>query len=130
MPERLVGLAALAIFLALGGAAAGAGPGQLDPTFGSGGRVTTMIGSTLSDASAVVAQRDGKIVAGGKAEVANLALARFKPNGALDLAFGSNGRVMTSLGSFDASVYGLALQPDRKIVVTGIDYLTQHESDF
>jgi uncharacterized delta-60 repeat protein len=38
--------------------------------------------------------------------------------------------VMTPLRSFDAGVYGLALQPDRKIVAVGIDYVTQYQSDF
>jgi uncharacterized delta-60 repeat protein len=128
--KRILTLTALAASLALGAVAAQATPGQLDPTFGSDGRVTTMIGSHLSDASAVVVQRDGKIVVGGKADFANLALARFKLNGALDSAFGSSGRVMTSLGSVDAAVYGLAIQPDRKIVAAGVDYPTQYESDF
>ena len=130
MSKRILTLTALAAFLALGVAAAEAAPGHLDPTFGSGGRVTTIIGSDESNASAVVIQRDGKIVVGGKAGNASLALARFKPNGTLDSAFGPDGRVMTSLGSFDAGVYGLALQPDRKIVAAGIDYVTQYESDF
>ena len=44
--------------------------GQLDTTFGSGGRVTTSFGNTTSSISAIVLQSDGKIVvvgtAGGK----------------------------------------------------------------
>src|SRR5438045_9484468 len=43
---------------------ASAAPGDLDPTFGSGGVVTTAIGS-LDEASAVAIQADGKIVAAG-----------------------------------------------------------------
>lgn len=129
--KRFLGLSALAAFLALSVSAAAATPGDLDKTFGSGGTVTMLIGSDESDATAVVVQPDGKIVVGGRAGNATLALARFKPNGTLDPTFGSGGRVTTSLvGSFDAAVYALALQPDGKIVAAGIDYLTQHESDF
>src|SRR5262245_16717928 len=39
--------------------------GALDPTFGTGGLVTTAIGSSSSHANAVITQPDGKIVAGG-----------------------------------------------------------------
>src|SRR5262245_3944367 len=39
--------------------------------------------------------------------------------GALDLTFGSNGKVTTDLGGPDEGT-GLALQPDGKIVVAGI----------
>jgi uncharacterized delta-60 repeat protein len=129
--KRVLGFSALAAFLVLSVSAGAAAPGELDKTFGSGGKVTTLIGSDESDARAVVVQPDGKIVVGGWVGSATLALARFKPNGALDPTFGSGGKVTTSLaGSFDAAVYDLALQPDGKIVAGGIDFLTQYESDF
>jgi uncharacterized delta-60 repeat protein len=130
--KQVLGLSALTAFLVLSVSAAGAAnPGDLDRSFGSGGRVTTLIGSDESDARAVVVQPDGKIVVGGWAGSGTLALARFEPNGALDPTFGSGGKVTTSLvGSFDAAVYALALQSDRKIVAAGIDSLTQYESDF
>jgi uncharacterized delta-60 repeat protein len=129
--KRVLRLSALAAFLLLTVSAGAANPGDLDATFGSGGTVTTLIGSNESDARAVVVQPDGKIVVGGWAGSATLALARFKPNGTLDRTFGSGGKVTTSLvGAFDAAVYALALQPDGKIVAAGIDYLTQYESDF
>ena len=130
MAKRILTLAALAAFLALGAAAGAVTPGALDPTFGSGGRVTVNMNTQVSDAQAVVVQPDGRIVVGGGAGEADFGLARLKPNGALDSAFGSGGKVTTSLGSFGAAVYGLALQPNRKIVAVGIDYLSQYASDF
>ncbi|MDW8426861.1 MAG: delta-60 repeat domain-containing protein, partial [Meiothermus sp.] len=39
--------------------------GTLDPTFGSGGKVTTDLGSSRDIASALVLQPDGKLVAAG-----------------------------------------------------------------
>ena len=39
--------------------------GSLDTSFGTGGKVTTAVGTTRSMASAIVLQGDGKIVAGG-----------------------------------------------------------------
>ncbi|HEY6149058.1 MAG TPA: delta-60 repeat domain-containing protein, partial [Gaiellaceae bacterium] len=129
--KRVLGFSALAAFLVLSVSAGAATPGELDASFGSGGKVTTLIGSDESDARAVVVQPDGKIVVGGWAGSATLALARFKPNGGLDPTFGSGGKATTSLaGSFDAAVYALALQPEGKIVAAGIDFLTQFESDF
>ena len=42
-----------------------AAPGNLDPSFGIGGRVVTPIGNGDEGASAVAIQTDGKIVAAG-----------------------------------------------------------------
>jgi uncharacterized delta-60 repeat protein len=101
-------------------ASAVANPGDLDPTFGSGGKViTTFPGQVgnLAGAYAVALQPDGKIVAAGWAGV-QFALARYNPDGSLDTTFGSGGRVRTSLGG-SARGRALALQPDGKIVVAG-----------
>src|SRR5437868_14905206 len=92
LPAR-VGVAALALALALSAYAA---PGDLDPTFGSGGKVGTAIGSGHDDANAMVLQPDGKIVAGGwTVSGANylFGLARYNSNGTLDTSFGSGGIV-------------------------------------
>ncbi|HZJ13941.1 MAG TPA: hypothetical protein VFD27_02780, partial [Chthoniobacteraceae bacterium] len=40
-------------------------PGDLDPTFGNGGKVTTAIGSGNDRGSSVALQSDGKIVVAG-----------------------------------------------------------------
>ena len=44
---------------------AAAAPGDLDSTFGSGGKVTTPIGSGSAVANGVAVQADGKLVAAG-----------------------------------------------------------------
>jgi len=89
--------------------------GSLDPTFGSGGKVTTKLsGSEAVDALAL--QRDGKIVVAGWTNI-GFALARYNPDGRLDATFGSGGKVTTGVGGDRAN--GLAIQPDGKIVVAG-----------
>jgi len=98
--------------------------GSPDSSFGSGGKVTTAIGSKDDDAFAGALQPDGKIVAGGYMRGSSgsqrlFALVRYNGNGSLDATFGSGGNVTASIGTYDY-VDGLALQPDGKIVAAGI----------
>jgi uncharacterized delta-60 repeat protein len=101
------------MLLLLGQAAAA--PGDLDPSFGSGGTVETRIGGT-SFAQGLALQPDGKIVLGGSADPGGVAVARFNTDGSLDSGFGSGGIVTT--GTF-GSAYALAIQPDGKILAAG-----------
>ena len=98
--------------------------GSPDSSFGSGGKVTTAIGSKDDEAFAGALQPDGKIVAGGYMRGSSgsqrlFALVRYNGNGSLDATFGSGGNVTASIGTYDY-VDGLALQPDGKIVAAGI----------
>jgi uncharacterized delta-60 repeat protein len=98
--------------------------GRLDRSFGGDGKVTTSFGKGLGGASAVAIQPDGKTVAVGEAfEPAttrwDIALARYRRDGSLDRGFGTDGKVMTPLGSF-ASASAVDLQRDGKIVVAGV----------
>jgi uncharacterized delta-60 repeat protein len=96
--------------------------GQLDTTFGSGGIVTTAIG-TGAIAYATALQTDGKILTAGFADFASgnrFALARYTTSGSLDTSFGSGGTVTTKVGSFtDYGARGIAVQSDGKIVLAG-----------
>ena len=87
----LAGLVALGLPVA----AARAADGDLDPTFGNGGKVVTNFNLPASSALAVAIQTDGKIVAAGFSfdEQANIdfAVARYDTEGTLDPAFGSDG---------------------------------------
>ena len=97
--------------------------GSLDPTFGSGGIVTTQVGAGNSSVTGLVLQPDGKIVADGDAvngsSLGVPGLARYDTDGSLDATFGSGGIVATHVGAAgaDVRVGPLALQPDGKIVV-------------
>jgi uncharacterized delta-60 repeat protein len=90
--------------------------GSLDPTFGSGGKVTTDFGGS-DDAFGVALQADGKIVAAGQGG-SDFGLARYNADGSLDPTFGSGSRVTTDLGGFEDAI-AVALQNDGKIVITG-----------
>jgi uncharacterized delta-60 repeat protein len=95
--------------------------GSLDASFGVGGRVITDFGSTGDHGYSLALQRDGKIVVAGGTGVSgaySFALARYNPDGSLDSSFDGDGRVTTAIGSSSVG-YGVALQPDGKIVVVG-----------
>ena len=73
--------------------------GQLDPTFGSGGLVTTDISGPFPAASAVLVQPNGQILVGGfvdgvnKNESGQTVLVRYNASGSLDTTFGTGGIV-------------------------------------
>ena len=100
----------------LGPAALGDSPGDLDPTFGVGGVVTTPI--LRGGAQALVLQPDGKLVAAGKGGD-HFALVRYNPDGSLDTSFGSGGVVTTAIGPYGDAARAVALQPDGKLVAAG-----------
>src|SRR5271167_562719 len=96
--------------------------GQLDSTFGTGGVFTTNFTQTdTTMATAVAIQSDGKIVVGGSTP-GGAALARLNTNGTLDSSFGSGGIVNNSFGA-DGPVFGVAIQPDGKIVAAAAGFL-------
>src|SRR6266545_965702 len=100
----------------LGPVALGDSPGDLDPTFGVGGVVTTPI--LRGGAQALVLQPDGKLVAAGKGGD-HFALVRYNPDGSLDTSFGSGGVVTTAIGPYGDAARAVALQPDGKLVAAG-----------
>ena len=102
-----------------------AAPGDLDPSFGVGGKVSTPI-ETEDRGNAMVLQPDGKLVLGGRSRPGatrfDFALARYNPDGSLDPTFGIGGAVLTSLeraGAPDDEIFALALQPDGKTIAVG-----------
>lgn len=97
--------------------------GDLDPSFGGDGRVTTAFGPGLNGATDVVLKDDGAILVAGSVvpprRASNWALARYLPDGSLDHSFGDFGRVSTSFGPLDDFALALVLQPDGRIVAAG-----------
>lgn len=94
--------------------------GVLDPSFNGTGIVITE-SDYDSTANALVIQSDGKIVAGGHnfgAIYTTFALSRYLPSGNLDVSFGTNGTVFTTIGDI-AQIDSLILQTDGKIVAGG-----------
>lgn len=114
-------VAALAASILIHPGPVAAAPGDLDPGFGTGGKVITTFGTKGGEGHGVVIQSDGKVVVAGVAEYGNtrnFALARYLSDGSLDPSFGEGGKVTTSWGSSDSG-RGVALQTDGKIVVAG-----------
>ncbi len=101
--------------------------GTLDPSFGTGGLVTTDVGSgTYDDAYAVLLQPDGKIIAAGTSgyeDAQDLAVVRYMPDGTLDPEFGTDGKTTVSVAYGNDIATCLALQADGKIIVGGYSYL-------
>ena len=96
--------------------------GSTDGSFGKEGKTITPI-SRYAEILSIALQPDGKIVAAGyilnQSADADIALARYKPDGSLDSTFGSNGIVITDIRKDDYA-WDMTLQEDGKIVATGI----------
>lgn len=127
MPNRIFKqtFGALLAVMLLATASAQAAPGDLDPTFGTGGLVTTDFGGRGDFGLAVALQSDGKIVTAGNSSAAGFfsvafALSRHNADGNLDPTFGSGGTVLTSFGGPLSAAFDVAIQPDGKIVAVGL----------
>jgi uncharacterized delta-60 repeat protein len=92
--------------------------GNLDPTFGHGGKVLTRLYGDGAAAAAI--QADGKIVVSGASRIV-----RYTARGKLDLSFGSSGVVRPRI-----SLNALAIQADGNIVAAGGVQGPTHSADF
>ena len=95
--------------------------GSLDTGFGTGGKVTTAVGSGASRAQAIAVQSDGKIVAAGYGND-DFAVVRYNADGTLDTGFGTSGVVTTAIGSGADRAHAMAVQSDGKIVLAGYSH--------
>ena len=128
----LVFFVAMLLFLA-SWRMAQAADGDLDPTFGTGGKVVTDFTNSTDWLSRVAVQPDGKIVTAGVVFPGNkYALARYNPDGTLDETFGTGGKVTTVLsGNVQGGADGLLLLPDGKVMISGsIDLPSSYDTSF
>ena len=95
--------------------------GSLDTGFGSGGKVTTAVGTGADYAYGLAVQTDGKLVAVGYATMStnDFAVVRYNANGSLDTGFGTGGKVTTPIGAGADGATSVAIQTDGKLVVAG-----------
>jgi uncharacterized delta-60 repeat protein len=106
--------------------------GALDPTFGSGGRVTTPIRRREDDrVYALALQPDGKLVAaGGSFEgPSDVVLTRYNRDGSLDRSFGRDGIVIASFAPRDLVPFRVVVQRDGKVLVAGYGGVTRFTAD-
>jgi uncharacterized delta-60 repeat protein len=107
--------------------------GTLDTSFGADGKVVgPYYSGAAMVANAIALQADGKIIAvgfgfdGGN----GFAVYRYNANGTLDMSFGKDGKVITTVGSRFGIARSVEVQPDGKIVVAGNAESMEGISDF
>lgn len=95
--------------------------GTLDNTFGTGGIVKTTAGANITNwGFGITLQPDGKIVMCGMTSGSNTQVfVRYNTNGTPDNTFGTGGIVNISINANSMQPFGLAVQPDGKIVYVG-----------
>ncbi|MCB0748645.1 MAG: hypothetical protein KDC90_14385, partial [Ignavibacteriae bacterium] len=98
--------------------------GELDNLFGSNGIVSEKIETYNERAKSISIQKDGKIIVVGTifftSNKLSIVMERYNPNGTLDKTFGTNGYVISNIGSLNIQAESVALQSDEKIVVAGL----------
>ncbi len=96
--------------------------GNIDPSFGTNGKVVSSIGTGDSYPLMGAVQSDGKIVICGYASNGanwDFGLVRYNRDGTLDNSFGTGGKVITPIGANDDLASALSIQQDGKILVVG-----------
>jgi uncharacterized delta-60 repeat protein len=118
-------VAAIALLAALPAAPAGAAPGDLDSSFGIGGKVITDFGGHNQAAFGVHLRPDGKLVVSGCIRCfpsdpldTDFAVVQYNADGSVDTSFGTNGMTIVDFGHEDP-LSASVLQPDGKVVLAG-----------
>jgi uncharacterized delta-60 repeat protein len=99
--------------------------GSLDAGFGAGGLVTNDVTPNFDSAFDVVVEPSGAILVGGLSSAGlgtSPVLVRYDAAGALDASFGSGGVAPQTLPP-GGQIWGIALQADGKILVSGVGAL-------
>lgn len=97
-------------------------PGNIDTSFGIEGVVITSF-SEPSFGYDLAIQNDGKLILVGEYTgglLGDFAVARYLSDGSLDPSFSSDGKVSTDVNSNLDRAFGVAIQSDGKILVTGL----------
>lgn len=98
--------------------------GDLDPSFGDGGKVLTDFNQGSDFAKSIALLPNGKILLSGNADYFNLdqtsdiGIARYNSNGILDSTFATYGLSILTEGEVTDG-NAMAVQPDGKILITG-----------
>lgn len=117
----------LTFLLAIASSDVFAAPGDLDPSWGNGGGAVASFSDAIDYTTSTVVQPDGKVLvggytytfAGGSQRFVSSFRGRYNQDGTLDATFGTGGKIIDAAGSGEYFGWGLALQPDGKIVAVG-----------
>ena len=92
--------------------------GQLDPTFGDGGKVVTNQGLAGGTSGGVAVQADGKLLVGAQGDgYQGFNLIRYNNDGSVDTSFGDDGIAKTR---HDDMLQAMLVQADGKILLAGL----------
>src|SRR3954447_5977395 len=122
--SRLVALLVAGAALALP-AGASAAEGDLDASFGVGGKVTTTLSAGSDGAGAVALDSEGRIVAAGHASNgsnSDFAVARYTQAGNLDPTFAGTGAAITPIGTANEGANAVAIDAQGRIVTAGASF--------
>jgi uncharacterized delta-60 repeat protein len=96
--------------------------GTPDPSFGTGGKLTTQVGIAYDYANSVAVMPNGKILVAGRSQQGNednFAILRYLPNGALDGSYGIGGKMLVSFADGGDAANALAIDQIGRAVVAG-----------
>jgi len=97
--------------------------GTLDTSFGTDGVAGITVTGIDNVFDCIALQEDGKIVVSGHYELGlqyfGMLVARFDSNGTLDDSFADDGVFIDSFGDVDDEGYGVVINSEGKIIVTG-----------
>jgi uncharacterized delta-60 repeat protein len=95
--------------------------GSLDTSFDGDGKLTTAVGAGNDNASSLIQQTDGKLVAAGASYNGSnndFALVRYNSDGSLDTTFSGDGKLTTAVGASNNYALSVTQQADGKLVAT------------
>ncbi|HEY7116180.1 MAG TPA: delta-60 repeat domain-containing protein [Tepidisphaeraceae bacterium] len=109
--------------------------GDLDLTFGQGGKVITSLTGGFDAATSAIVLDDGNLLVGGSVTVpngggANVALARYNPDGSLDTSFGDGGTTIIDQDAAGTGFLQIALASDGDILLATDVHRPGQMSDF
>ena len=99
--------------------------GQLDPSFGNGGKVTTDFSGSSDSSYSITTDQAGNILLGGDANSGitntnfDFALARYTSNGQLDPSFGIGGKITTDFSGRSDRGYSITIDEAGNILLGG-----------
>jgi uncharacterized delta-60 repeat protein len=102
--------------------------GDLDPTFGNGGKLTGHLQGVTSPVSQVAFLPDGRYFVSGDTSNLDFAASRLNADGSTDPTFGNGGSTTVTVTPASDFVDGQAIQPDGKLVLVGSGFFNPSAS--